>query len=305
VAQPENIKPTGYGGGPMNLTAGQSSQPASEQVVADITRKSGSSFYWAMRLLPRHKRSAMYAIYAFCRMVDDIADGDDTMQAKHSALGVWKQNIEKLYGGAPVDPISEALQVHINRFGLQITDFHAVIDGMLMDAVPNLQIRDMDELITYCDRVACAVGRLSVSVFEIDREIGARLAKSLGLALQLTNILRDVGADWERNHIYLPQDMLVAEGVDLGKMLKPQSSAGLAKVCDHIADMAKAQFKDAEQLIMSCDKSRVRPALIMKNVYQRLFLRILDRGWSRLHEPVVLSKFEKSALILKSALFSH
>ena len=180
-----------------------------------------------------------------------------------------------------------------------------MIDGMLMDAVPALQIQDMDELVVYCDRVAGAVGRMSVSVFEIDPGIGAELAKSLGLALQLTNILRDVGEDWERDHIYLPADLLRAEGVDLGDLLNPEFNAGLAAVCDHIAEIAALQFSGAERLINSCDRSRVRPALIMKNVYQRLFLRILDRGWGRLHERVALSKFEKSALILKSTLFSH
>jgi squalene synthase HpnD len=287
------------------MTMDQSPQPASDQVVADITRKSGSSFYWAMRLLPRHKRSAMYAIYAFCRLVDDIADGDDDIEAKNLGLRLWKQNIEKLFNGTPVEPISEALHIHIDKFGLQQKDFDAVIDGMLMDAVPALQIRDMDELVLYCDRVACSVGRMSVAVFEIEHGIGAELAKALGLALQLTNILRDVGEDWERDHIYLPADLLRAEGVDLGDLLNPQFNAGLAAVCDHIAEMAALQFQDAERLINSCDRSRVRPALIMKNVYQRLFLRILDRGWGRPHERVALSKFEKSALILKSTLFSH
>lgn len=289
----------------MSMAQSTSPPPASDQVVADITRKSGSSFYWAMRLLPRHKRSAMYAIYAFCRVVDDIADGDDGIEVKKSALNLWKQNIETLFNGTPVEPISEALQIHIHKFGLQQKDFDAVIDGMLMDAVPVLKIRDMDELTLYCDRVACAVGRMSVSVFEIESGIGAELAKALGLALQLTNILRDVGEDWERNHIYLPADLLRTEGVDSGDLLNLEFNAGLATVCDHIAEMAALQFKDAERLIKSCDRSQVRPALIMKNVYQRLFLRILDRGWGRLNERVTLSKFEKSALILKSTLFSH
>jgi squalene synthase HpnD len=289
----------------MIMARDQSPGSASDQVVTDITRKSGSSFYWAMRLLPRHKRSAMYAIYAFCRVVDDIADGGDDIEIKNSALRLWKQNIRKLFDGTPVEPISEALQGPIHNFGLQQQDFHAVIDGMLMDAVPALKIRDMDELVVYCDRVACAVGRMSVAVFEIDPGVGAELAKSLGLALQLTNILRDVSEDWARHHIYLPEDLLHAEGVDLGDLLNPKFNAGLAAVCDHIAEMAALQFQDAERLINSCDRSRVRPALIMKNVYQKLFLRIRDRGWGRLHERVALSKFEKSALILKSTLFSH
>jgi len=280
-------------------------EPEADKLVADITRKSGSSFYWAMRLMPRDKRAAMYAIYAFCRKVDDIADGDDDSDTKKMQLGLWKQNIEKLYAGIPADPISEALQIHVRRYGLDRGDFNTVIDGMLMDAVPNLKIRDMNELLLYCDRVACAVGRLSVLVFEIDRGIGSELAKSLGLALQLTNILRDIGEDFARDHIYLPKDLLHTEGVDPGRLLQPEFHCGVAKVCDHLAARADTEFRDAERLIQSCDKARVRPARIMKNVYQRLFQRILDRGWTSLREPIALSKFEKSTLILKSMVSSY
>ena len=279
--------------------------PYADKLVADITRKSGSSFYWAMRFMPREKRAAMYAIYAFCRMVDDIADGDGDADAKKMQLGLWKQNIEKLYAGVPADPISQALQIHVGRYGLDQSDFNTVIDGMLMDAVPYLKIRDMDELLLYCDRVACAVGRLSVLVFEIDRGIGTELAKSLGLALQLTNILRDVGEDFARDHIYLPEELLRTEGVDPAHLLQPEFHCGVAKVCDHLATCADAEFLDAERLIQSCDKARVRPARIMKNVYQRLFQRIRDRGWTGLREPIALSKFEKSAVILKSMVSSY
>ena len=289
----------------MNFDAARFSDAPPERIVADITRNSGSSFYWAMRLLPRDKRSAMYAIYAFCRQVDDIADGDDGILAKQTALAAWKDSIENLYDGAPDNAISTALQSHIRRFKLQKSDFLDVIDGMLMDAVPELSIRDLEELNVYCDRVACAVGRLSVSVFEIEHEVGDKLAASLGLALQFTNILRDIADDWERNHIYLPADMLGARGIGADNLLEPALRQGLSEVCDQIAVMAAAHFKEAERLMELCDKTRIRPAMIMKNVYRKIYARVLDRGWERLNEPVALSKFEKSALIVKTALLSH
>ncbi|MDP6644358.1 MAG: presqualene diphosphate synthase HpnD [Rhodospirillales bacterium] len=289
----------------MNFDAARFSDAPPERIVADITRNSGSSFYWAMRLLPRYKRSAMYAIYAFCRQVDDIADGGDEILVKQTALAAWKNSIENLYDGAPDNAISTALQSHIRRFKLQKSDFLDVIDGMLMDAVPELSIRDLEELNVYCDRVACAVGRLSVSVFEIDLEVGYRLAASLGLALQFTNILRDVAEDRKRNHIYLPADMLSARGIGVDNLLEPALRQGLSEVCDQIAVMAAAHFKEAERLMELCDKTRIRPAMIMKNVYRKIYARVLDRGWERLNEPVALSKFEKSALIVKTALLSH
>ncbi|NQV55538.1 MAG: presqualene diphosphate synthase HpnD [Rhodospirillales bacterium] len=274
-----------------------------EQVAAEIAKKSGSSFYWAMRLLPRYKRSAMYAIYAFCREVDDIADGDGEIELKKSQLEEWRDRIEHLYAGHPDHPITCALQGPVTQFDLQKNDFAAVIDGMLTDAVPSLRIKNLDELTVYCDRVACAVGRLCVRVFEIDTKIGLELSKSLGHALQLTNILRDVAEDAERSHIYLPADMLGEHGVDTGDILSFDTREGVAAVCGELAKLTSDYYGEAGRLIRRCDKSQVRPALIMKNVYEKLFKRVTDRGWVDLNEPVSLSKFEKSALVVKSAFF--
>ncbi len=133
--------------------------------VEDIVRRAGTSFYWAMRRLPENKRRAMYGIYAFCREVDDIADGDGTPEDKLAQLGQWRDEIERLYGDRPRTPVTLALSRPVGEFGLKKENFRAVIDGMEMDAAPEVRMTDMDELTLYCDRVACAVGRLSVQVF--------------------------------------------------------------------------------------------------------------------------------------------
>ncbi len=167
----------------MNTATPPSEAEAAAHVEA-IVRRAGTSFYWAMRRLPAHKRHAMYAIYAFCREVDDIADEGGSEEQKHTELGLWRGEIERLYGDMPRNPIAQALRHPVDSFGLKKEDFRAVIDGMEMDAEANIRIADMDELTLYCDRVACAVGRLSVRVFGLDEELGQRLAYHQGLALQ-------------------------------------------------------------------------------------------------------------------------
>ena len=175
--------------------------------VANIVRGSGTSFYWAMRRLPPSKRAAMYAIYAFCREVDDIADGPIGPGAevrKRRRLKEWRDEIQQIYAGKASTVVGHALLPAIEKFGLRIKDFNSVISGMEMDAGDSVRIENMDELTLYCDRVASAVGRLSTRVFGLEPQIGDRLAFNQGQALQLTNILRDVDEDAKQERLYLP-----------------------------------------------------------------------------------------------------
>ena len=191
-------------------TASPLTEAESTAYVEAIVRRAGTSFYWAMRRLPEQKRQAMYAIYAFCREVDDIADGADGEEQKRAVLGLWRGEIERLYADRPRNSIALALQRPVAVFGLKKEDFRAVIDGMEMDAQPSIRIPDMDELTLYCDRVACAVGRLSVRVFGLDDDTGRALAFAQGQALQLTNILRDIDEDARNDRLYVPNDLLVS-----------------------------------------------------------------------------------------------
>jgi len=191
---------------------------ASQEHVRTVVAGSGTSFYWGMRLLPPPKREAMFAIYAFCREVDDIADSDAPPDTKQGLLAGWRAEIEALYAGRPSRPTSLALAVPIERFDLPRAEFDAMIDGMEMDATAALRAPPMAQLERYCRCVAGAVGVLSVHVFGArapDRVAGA---VALGEALQLTNILRDVAEDALRGRVYLPEEDLKRFGVSAASL---------------------------------------------------------------------------------------
>ena len=175
-------------------------------------RASRSSFYKGMRILPRAQREAMFEIYSFCRAVDDIADDLGPRDGRRAQLAQWRSDIDAVYRGAP-PPELGGLAEAVRTFGLQREDFIAIIDGMEMDVVADIRAPDRPTLDLYCDRVACAVGRLSVRVFGMAHDDGIALAHHLGRALQLTNILRDLDEDASLGRLYLPRDALQAAGI--------------------------------------------------------------------------------------------
>jgi len=259
-----------------------------------VVRRAGTSFYWAMRRLPAAPRRAMFAIYAFCREVDDIADDEGDEEGKRLRLGQWRGEIERVYAGHPRSLTGRALVPAVEAFDLGKDDFQAVIAGMEMDAGDRVRIADMDELTLYCDRVACAVGRLSTPVFGLPADVGGKLAFAEGLALQLTNILRDVAEDAGRDRLYLPADVLAAHDITETDDLKAVlAHPRLADVCDVLAGVAEIHFKDAIKLAAGCQRDRVRPAMMMLQVYHRILKRLRRRGFADLHTPVGLGKAVK------------
>ena len=272
--------------------------------MEDRVRQSGSSFYWAMRLLPEEKRAAMFAIYAFCREVDDIADGDGTPEEKRAKLQAWRGEIDALVAGRPNHRVASALLQPMHHFGLEKDDFIAVIEGMEIDSVPRLRIADMRELLEYCDHVACAVGRLSTRVFGVEQQLGLELAKALGEALQLTNILRDIEEDAERDHVYLPADLLQRYGLEPDDTAAMLSHQGLVPVCREIAELAEQRFVRSRELIRQCDAGDVRPATIMLHVYYRLLQKLKRRSGKNALERSRLSKFKKLLIALRIFMFS-
>ncbi len=259
-----------------------------------VVRRSGTSFYWAMRRLAERERQAMFAVYAFCREVDDIADDAGDENTKRLQLGQWRGEIERLYGGHPQTLTARALLPAVEAFDLRKDDFQAVINGMEMDAGASVRITDMDELTLYCDRVACAVGRLSTRVFGLPAELGDRLAFSEGLALQLTNILRDVAEDAERDRLYLPADVLAAHDIsETENLASVLAHSRLADVCEVLAGVAEIHFNDAIALAEQCDRDRARPAMMMLQVYHRILARLQRRGWHDIETPVSLGKLSK------------
>lgn len=283
-------KPTPLGAAPEDLAA-----------VATIVREAGSSFYRGMRILSVDRRDAMYAIYAFCRIVDDIADDAGSLPAKLGRLAAWRDRVGGLYHGQTDGPVTRVLETAVKRFALRKEDFLSVIDGMQMDAERDIVAPDLATLDLYCDRVAAAVGRLSVRAFGDASPAADRVAHALGRALQLTNILRDLHEDAARGRLYLPREYLDAAGVPL------QPDAALAaprlpEVCTQVAALAHRCFAEAKVAMTACDPEAMRPARLMSATYAAILSRLERRGWARLEERVELARWQKLWLALRYAL---
>lgn len=269
--------------------------------VEAIVRAAGTSFYRGMRVLPADRRHAMYAIYAFCRMVDDIADNEGAFAAKLPKLTEWRERVAGLYRGQSDGPVTRVLVAAVQRFDLRQADFLAIIDGMQMDAEIAIVAPDLATLDLYCDRVAAAVGRLSVRAFGDASPAADRVAHSLGRALQLTNILRDIKEDAERGRLYLPREWLEEASVPLdpdGALRAP----GLEKVCARVAALAHTHFRAADQAMRQCDAKAMKPARLMGATYAAILWRLERRGWSPPHERVSLPAWQKLWLALRYGL---
>jgi squalene synthase HpnD len=261
--------------------------------VEAIVRAAGTSFYRGMRVLPPDRRHAMYAIYAFCRVVDDIADDEAVPLAERlPRLAAWRARIAELYRGVTDGPVTRVLAEAVRRYALRQEDFLAVIDGMQMDAETPIVAPDLATLDLYCDRVAAAVGRLSVRAFGDASPAADRVAHALGRALQLTNILRDVQEDAERGRLYLPCEYLDAAAVPHNPVAALRA-ARLPEVCERVAALAHAQFGAARAAMAECDRQAMRPARLMGATYAAILARLKRRGWARLDERVSLPAWQK------------
>ncbi len=270
--------------------------------VRSIATASGSSFLWGMRLLPKPRRHAMYAIYAFCRAVDDIADDDGAAEEKRRGLAFWREEIGRLYDGSPTHPITLALQHPRRCYGLPKAEFLAVIDGMEMDAREDIRAPDMETFRLYCRRVAGAVGVLSVHAFGAEEPEAQHLALAEGDALQFTNILRDLREDAERGRLYLPRELLLRQGIESRDPMTVLQDSRLPAVCRDLAAMAEERFTEAQALMARCRRGPMRPARIMLAVYRRLLTRLQQQGWRDNATRVRLPKAEKLWIALRNGL---
>lgn len=250
------------------------------KIVEDKVRASGTSFYWGMKSLEPSKRRAIFAVYAFCREVDDIADSDDPKDKKNKGLKAWRDKIAALFQGKPGDPITDELLIANALFDLEREAYLAVIEGMEMDANGPIQAPGRAEFDTYISRVASAVGLLCIRIFGEAGEAGRLTAHHLGRALQITNILRDLreDADWDR--LYLPADLLKKYGIPLGDIEGVLAHENLDALCRELSDQAMEEFRLANEALAKCDQKKVKPALIMRDSYFRTLKRLRRRGWS-------------------------
>jgi len=265
------------------------------------TTASGSSFYAAMRILPRAQREAMFQIYSFCRQVDDIADSDGPRPERLAALQQWRDDIDALYQGRAPARLKDYV-ASVKMFGLKREDFLAIVDGMEMDVPQDIRAPDMATLDLYCDRVASAVGRLSVRVFGLPEEDGILLAHHLGRALQLTNILRDIDEDAGLGRLYLPREGLLLAGITSDDPQKVTADRALPKVCAPLGERAKLHFAKADEIMARNSRRAVRAPRIMSKYYRAILELLLARGFAAPREPVRVTKLTKLAILFRYAL---
>jgi len=270
---------------------------ADAQVEA-IVRAAGSSFFWGMRMLPRVRRRAMYAIYAFCRTVDDIADEPGDLGERQARLDAWRAELEGIYAGRPASqPIARALEPAIGRFDLPHCEFEAVIDGMESDLHGRNLAPTMEAYWLYCRRVAGAVGLLSIRCFGARGPEAEELAIRLGEALQTTNILRDLGEDAAAGRLYLPAELLDRQGIAERRPEAVLDDPRLPSVCRDLAALARDRYAAVRALSARCERSGVRPALLMMRRYEALLDRLEAEDWREPRRRVVLTKWQSLLLL--------
>jgi len=275
---------------------------ALRESIRQRVESAGTSFYWAMRLLPQDRRNGMYAVYAFCREVDDIADDTSSPEHKKAALAAWHAEIDALYAGHPGQLVACALRDPVTRYRLRREDFHTVIDGMEMDAAQNIRAPDLATLDLYCARVASAVGHLSVHIFGDPSAAAHAVADALGRALQLTNILRDLDEDAQRGRLYLPREMLDRHGIRGSVPSEVLRHPALPSVCRDLAAIAERHFNEAARAMANCSRRAMRPAAVMGAFYHAMLDALLRSGWRDPALRVSLSKAQKLWLVLRHGL---
>ena len=277
---------------------------AAREYVRAVTRSAGSSFYWGMRILPKDRRDAMFAVYAFCREVDDTADGNAPDADKRRQLDDWRRDIEALY--APDEAADDtdthvlrALRHAIRLYNLEKKNFFEVIAGMEMDTDGTIVAPTCAQLELYCNRVAGAVGLLSVRIFGDSSDRAREFALALGTALQLTNILRDLKDDARMGRLYLPREQLVAHDVTLGTPDEIIQSPKIPEICAAVAMRAREKYAEADRLLLQSDARALKPAVVMMMNYRRILERLIENGWQDLDDDAGLSKPEKLWIALR------
>ena len=280
---------------------------STDQALADVQKivtQSRTSFHAGMMVLPRERREAMYALYAFCRVVDDIADDGETPEVRGRGLQQWRERIAALFRRKTAsESITHALLPAIEKYRLVEKDFQDIIDGMAMDAGAPICAPDIHTLDLYCDRVASAVGRASVRIFGDDSDDAMNVSYHLGRALQKTNILRDLAEDATRGRLYLPEELLAKHGVTSRKPTEVLADPNLRAVCRDLAAEARVHFAKADQFMTLCVRTAMRPARVMRAYYGAIFDKLVQEDWRDTHHRITLPKIKKIALVLKVLLF--
>lgn len=260
---------------------------------------SGSSFYYSFLFLPPEQRQAITALYAFCREVDDAVDETADPHLARTKLAWWRSEIAALYAGTPGHPVTQALAQAIKQFPLPEEQLLEIIDGMEMD-IDTVRYPDFRSLHLYCYRVASVVGLLAAEIFGYRDRHTLKYAHDLGLAFQLTNIIRDVGEDARRGRIYLPQEDLLRFGVGESDILEARHTDNFRRLMEFQIARAEATYDQALKQLPACDRTAQRSGLIMAAIYRALLAEIARDGCQVLHQRISLTPLRKFWLATKT-----
>jgi phytoene synthase len=267
-----------------------------QQYVQDKAAKSGSSFYYAFRFLPPPRRAAITAFYAFCREVDDVVDEMRDPGVAASKLQWWRHEVQKAYAGNPTHPVMQALMPLAKDYAIEAAHLNAVIDGCQVD-LEQTRFLDFPALQRYCHLVAGVVGEVAANIFGRTEAQTVQYAHRLGLAMQLTNIIRDVGDDARRGRIYLPVSELQRFEVKASEILARQAPWGYSERFDALmrfqAERAHVLYDEAFALLPEADRKAQKPGLMMANIYRTLLREIERQGFQVLHQRTSLTPLRK------------
>ena len=270
-----------------------------DQYCQDKAAQSGSSFYYSFLFLPPDKRRAITALYAFCREVDDVVDECSDVNVARTTLAWWRVQVAAVYQGTPQHPVAQALVPVVKQFHLAQQHLHEIIDGMEMDLQQH-QYADFAALQQYCYRVASVVGLLSAEIFGYRDPQTLKYAHDLGIAFQLTNIIRDMGEDARRGRIYIPQDELAQFGVHTRDILAGQESEGFQQLMHFQIERAQRFYQQAFAQLSAADRKAQRTGLIMAAIYRATLDEIVASGCHVLKERISLTPLRKLWLAWKT-----
>ena len=274
-----------------------------EQYVQDKAAKSGSSFYYAFLFLPPPRRAAITAFYAFCREVDDVVDEVSDPAVAATKLAWWRKEAAQAFAGQPTHPAMHALMPHTRAYGIELSHLHAVIEGCQVD-LEQTRFLDFPGLARYCHLVAGVVGEVAASIFGRTSDATVQYAHKLGLAMQLTNIIRDVGDDARRGRIYLPVSELQQFGVKASEILQRTPPFGYSErftaLMKFQAERAHRLYDEAFALLPEQDRATQKPGLMMANIYRTLLREIESTGFQVLHQRTSLTPLRKLWIAMRT-----
>jgi phytoene synthase len=269
----------------------------------EIAHKYGANFSVGFRFLPRTKRRAVYAAYAYCRWADDIAD-EGARERAFDDLGAWQSELDRCYAGQPTHPITIALADALRHFAIPKSAFVALIDGCRQDMFKT-RYETFDELLQYCALVAWSISDISLAIYGYRSDAALEHGRSLATALQLTNVTRDIGDDLPRNRVYIPQEELRQFGVTERELFDRVESEGMRRLIEFQIDRAESYFRRAEPLLSELSFDARFPTVLMGGVYATVLARLRLQPFVVLRKRLSLSSVEKMMVVARRALKPH